>query len=372
MSRHPNHKISFREDPWLWAPVLILMATGLVMVYSASASRAALIFGSEYHFLSRQAVHMVAGFGILILFRFFPYRFLAGLAYPILALAFAFLIAVLFSQYGHSAGGAQRWLHLGPVSFQPSEMAKYALIIYMAYSLNKKQEQIHLFSIGFLPHFVVLMLFAVLLMQQPDFGSILILMAIAWMLMFLAGVPFLHLAWPAIPLAGILTWIVYAAPYRMRRILSFTDPWAHAQDEGFQVSRALMAFGNGGPFGQGLGNGRMKMDYIPESHTDFIFAVIGEEMGLWGVCMVLCLFVILFLRSMQAAMSAPDRFGLYLGAGIAIALAMQVLINTGVTLGMLPPKGLTLPFLSYGGTSLVVNLAAMGIIMNIAATGRKA
>ncbi|TYT74568.1 putative lipid II flippase FtsW [Desulfobotulus mexicanus] len=362
----------FREDPWLWTPLLILMATGLVMVYSASASRAALTFGSEYHFLFRQAIYMVAGLAALFIFRIFPYRFLAGLAYPILALSFLFLAAVLFSDYGHRAGGAQRWLILGGLSFQPSEFAKYALIIYLAYSLNKKHEQIKNFTIGFLPHFVVFSFFAILLIQQPDFGSILILMALAWILMFLAGVPLLHLAWPVIPLGAFFAWIVYTAPYRMRRILSFTDPWAHAQDEGYQVSRALMAFGNGGPFGQGLGNGRMKMDYIPESHTDFIFAVIGEETGLWGVCMVLALFAVLFWRSMQVSMAAPDRFGLYLGTGIAVALAMQVLINTGVTLGMLPTKGLTLPFLSYGGTSLVVNLAAMGILMNIAASRSKA
>ena len=368
----PTQKARFQEDPWLWVPLLLLLGTGLVMVYSASASKAAQAFGSEYHFLLRQMAYGGAGLLALLGCRFFPYRFLSGLAYPILLLAFVFLGAVLLTDYGHSAGGAQRWLRLGNISFQPSEFAKYALIIYMAYSLNKKQARIREFSIGFLPHFLLLVVFAFFLMQQPDLGSILILMAIAWVLMFLAGVPFLHLTWPIVPLAAVMAWIVATAPYRMRRILSFTDPWAHAQDEGFQVSRALMAFGNGGPLGQGLGNGRMKMDYIPESHTDFIFAVIGEETGLWGVFLVLILFAILFLRGMQVALEAPDRFGSYLAAGISVVLGMQVLINTGVTLGLLPPKGLTLPFLSYGGTSLVVNLAAMGILMNIAAARRKA
>lgn len=367
-----NRKTQIAEDPWLWVPLLILLGMGLIMVYSASASRAALAFGNEYHFLFRQLSYAALGLAALIACRLFPYRLLAGLAYPILFFAFFLLGTVLITNYGHSAGGAQRWLRLGSLNFQPAEFAKYALIIYMAYSLNKKQDQLQHFSIGFLPHLIVLAFFAFFLMQQPDFGSLIILILIAWTLMFLAGVPLLHLLWPLIPLVMALGWIVYTAPYRMRRILSFLDPWAHAQDEGFQVSRALMAFGNGGPLGQGLGNGRMKMDYIPESHTDFILAVIGEETGLWGICLVLVLFAILFWRGMLTSMAAPDRFGAYLGTGIALALAMQVLINAGVTLALLPPKGLTLPFLSYGGTSLVVNLAAMGILMNVAASGRKA
>lgn len=357
----------FREDLWLWLPMLILIGLGFTMIYSASSEKAFKAFHTEYFYLLRQMRYAGIGICVMAMARFFPYRLLAGLAYPILFAACALLGAVLVTSYGHTAGGALRWLKLGPLTFQPAEFAKYALIIYMAYSLNRKHEQIKVFSIGFVPHVVVLGIFAILLLAQPDFGSLLILIMISWMMMFVGGVSLLHLLLPSLVVVPGLIWVMLSESYRVSRLTSFLDPWADQLGAGYQVCRSLMAFGNGGLFGKGLGNGRMKLDYIPESHTDFIFSVLGEEVGLMGVVLVLALFAVLFWRGVAIGIGAKDRFGGYLAIGISMALGLQVIINTGVTLSLLPPKGLTLPFLSYGGTSLVMNMAALGILMNIGA-----
>jgi len=354
-------------DVGLLFPVLFLVGIGIVMIYSASYALAFNKFGSGYFFLKKQAFFVLIGIVVLVLCRHFPYRYFHHLAYPLAGLALGLLIAVLFSTYGHSAGGSTRWLRLGPISFQPSEFARLALIVYLARSLYKKQENIRRFSIGFLPHLIILLPFCALIMIQPDFGSAIILCAITWILLFAGGVRLLHLVSSLIAILPLAYWLMLSAKYRVRRLMSFLDPWQYPADEGYQIVHSLMAFGTGGIWGTGIGKGYQKLFYLPEPHTDFIFSVIGEELGLLGILVIIGLYLLILWRGIIIAHNASDPFGTFLAFGLTIALGLQVIVNMGVTLGLLPTKGLTLPFLSYGGTSLLLNMASIGILMNIRA-----
>jgi len=224
------------------------------------------------------------------------------------------------------------------------------------------------FSIGFLPHVLVFGAFAVLIFKQPDFGSVLILATLTWLMMFVGGVRCLHLFTTLIALLPVAYYFLISAEYRVKRILSFLDPWQYPADEGYQVVHSLMAFGTGGLWGTGIGKGYQKLFYLPEPHTDFIFSIIGEEFGLAGVLVIIGLFVLVLIKGIQIARNAADTFGSLLALGLTTAMGLQVCINMGVVLGLLPTKGLTLPFLSYGGTSLLMNMASIGILMNISAS----
>ena len=241
----------------------------------------------------------------------------------------------------------------------------------MAHSLHKKQENIRLFSIGFLPHLLLLAPFCILILVQPDFGSAIILGAIIWILLFVGGVRFMHLSAALVAILPVAYWLLINAKYRVRRLLSFLDPWQYPADEGYQIVHSLMAFGTGGIWGTGIGKGYQKLFYLPEPHTDFIFSVIGEELGLLGVMMIIGLYLLILWRGINIARNADDPFGSFLAFGLTSALGLQVIVNMGVTLGLLPTKGLTLPFLSYGGTSLLLNMASIGILMNIRALHAK-
>jgi cell division protein FtsW len=304
---------------------------------------------------------------VLVLARHVPYRLYRPLAYPLLAAALVLLAAVLFSPLGVTAGGSSRWLGLGPLRFQPSEFARFALIVYLAYSLEKKAERIREFSIGFVPHVVVLGAVAVLILKQPDFGSVAILAVLTWLMMFVGGVRMLYLGSSCLALALAGGYFITRAGYRMRRMLSFLDPWQYSADAGYQIVHSLMAFGTGGWWGAGIGKGYQKLFYLPEPHTDFIFSVIGEELGLAGVLVIILLYLMIIWKGIRIARHATDLFGSYLAIGLTAALGLQIGINMAVTLGLLPTKGLTLPFLSYGGTSLLLNMATIGILMNIGA-----
>jgi cell division protein FtsW len=359
-------------DVHLLFPVLFLVGIGIVMVYSASSTLAMKKFGSDYYFLKKQAVFALVGICALVLGRHVPYRAYRRLAYPLLAIALVLLAAVLLSPLGVTAGGSSRWLRLGPLRFQPSEFARFALIVYLAYSLEKKADRIKDFSIGFMPHVVVLGVVAVLILKQPDFGSAVILAALTWLMMFVGGVRLLYLGSSCVLLGLAGLYFISLAGYRVRRLLSFLDPWQYSSDAGYQIVHSLMAFGTGGWWGAGIGKGYQKLFYLPEPHTDFIFSVIGEELGLAGVLVIIGLYLLIVWKGIRIARHAPDLFGCYLAIGLTAALGMQICINMGVTLGLLPTKGLTLPFLSYGGTSLVLNMATIGILMNISASGKTA
>jgi len=356
-------------DARLLFPTLFLVGIGIVMVYSASSALAMKKFGTDTFFLRRQAIYSAVGILTLVTCRHFPYQWFRHLTYPLLALAMAALIAIPFSGLGYSAGGAARWLRFHGLTFQPVELVRFAVIVYLAYSLSKKGAVVERFAIGFLPHFIVFGAFAGLLLMQPDFGSVVILGALTWILLYAGGVRFSHLTAALIVMIPMVYLGMISAEYRFKRIVSFLSPWDYPADHGYQTIHSLMAFGTGGLWGTGIGKSYQKLFYLPEPHTDFIFSVIGEELGLFGVMLILILYAVILWRGLMIARNAQDDFGALMALGLTTALGLQVIVNTGVTLGLLPTKGLTLPFLSYGGTSLLFNMAAIGILMNIGGEG---
>ncbi|MFW6081692.1 MAG: putative lipid II flippase FtsW [Desulfosalsimonas sp.] len=358
-------------EPVLLLAVTILAGIGAAMVYSASSEIALRVYGDEYYFFSRQLINLALGFFAMLVLSFVPYRIYRKLSYLMLLAAVVMLSAVLVTDAGHSAGGATRWLRIMGLQFQPAEFARLALIVFMAYSLSKKQERVSEPSIGFLPHFLVLCLFTVLILLQPDFGTIALLWILAWMIMFAGRVPLMHLASAVILIMPAALWLLFSADYRIRRYMTFLDPWKVPRDDGYQIIHSLMGFGSGGIFGKGFGEGFQKLFYLPTPHTDFIFSVIGEEGGLLWVLMILGLYLVILLRGMKISADAPECFGSLLAFGITAAIGLHSVVNMGVNLSLLPTKGLTLPFLSYGGSSLVFNLGCIGILMNIATTRDK-
>ena len=352
-------------DARLLFPVLFLVGIGIVMVYSASSALALKKFGSSYFFIKKQALFALVGLMALVAGRHFPYRGLRFLAYPAIALTLGLLLAVHLTGFGHTAGGATRWLRMGSFTLQPSELARMALILYLAYSMSKKQDRIREFSIGFVPHVVVLMVLIVPILLQPDFGTVVILTLITAIMLFVGGVPLRFLSLVGLAVAPLGYFLLLSADYRVKRLMSFLNPWESPTSDGYQTIHSLMAFGSGGLWGTGIGKSLQKLFYLPEPHTDFIFSVIGEEFGLVGVTLIVLLYGLIIWRGIAIARHTPDAFGALLGFGLTTAIALQVGINMGVTLGLLPTKGLTLPFLSYGGTSLVLNMAAVGVLMNI-------
>ncbi len=355
-------------DVKLLFPVLFLVGIGIVMVYSASSALALEASKPGYYYLKKQAIFGIFGIVLLVLFRHIPYRIYRHLAYPSLFLAFGFLAAIQVSGFGFSAGGSARWLRFGNFSFQPSELARFVLVIYLAHSLSKKKDKIREFKIGFLPHVLVMGILTVPIFMQPDFGSIVILCAITWLMLYIGGVRIWHLFTSIMFLLPIAYFLMINADYRIRRIMSFLDPWQSPTGEGYQIVHSLMAFGSGGIWGAGIGKGYQKLFYLPEPHTDFIFSVIGEELGLVGVMIILGLYSMILWRGVDTARNARDYFGSFLAIGFTVSIGLQVCVNMGVSLGLLPTKGLALPFLSYGGTSLLISMASIGILMNVGAS----
>jgi cell division protein FtsW len=358
----------FFSEKGILFPVLLLSGIGIVMVYSASSAISMESHNTVFYFMKKQALFLAMSLSVMFVAASFPYKFYKNISYIILFAAIALLVAVLVPSLNIKAGGAHRWLNLGGFTFQPAEFAKLALILFLGYSLAKKQDMVKKFSIGFFPHALIFSLFACLIIIQPDFGTIVVLGIITWGMMFVAGVKVFHLLAPAPLLAPIIYFWIYKVDYRLERILSFLNPWDDPYNTGYQITHSLKAFGSGGIFGKGIGLGMQKMHYLPEPHTDFIFSIIGEELGLVGVIAVLSLYLILLLKATNIAKTSKTAFGAITATGITIYIGIQVFINTGVALGALPTKGLTLPFISYGGTSLMINMAAMGILMNIGAS----
>ena len=371
MTKKQHHTQTTIYDVQLLFPVLFLVGIGIVMVYSASSALAIKKFGSGYFFLKKQALFAFAGVIVLVISRHFPYKYYRMLAYPLLGLSLVLLAVIQFTDLGLSASGSVRWMRLGSFSFQPSELARLALVIYLAYSMEKKAEQIKNFSIGFVPHVGVFCVFAGLIFIQPDFGSVAILGALTWIMLFIGGVRLSQLLPSLLIIIPAAYLFLINAEYRVKRILGFLNPWEFPADEGYQMVHSLMAFGTGGLWGTGIGKGYQKLFYLPEPHTDFIFSVIGEELGLLGVLIIIALYAWIVIRGIAIARKAPDIFGSYLAIGLTIAIGLQIVVNMGVTLGLLPTKGLTLPLLSYGGTSLLLNMASIGILMNISASKTK-
>lgn len=359
--------LGIMDDLSLLIPVIFLVGIGIIMIYSSSSVLALKKFGSDYYFIKKQITFALAGLGLLIIFRNLPYRLFHKFSYPFIFLACLFLILIHFSGFGVEAGGAKRWLSIFGFSFQPSEFARFSMIIYLAYSLSKKKDLVKDPLIGILPHLIILCLFILLIAAQPDFGSAVILTIITWIMMYIGGVKLKHLLVPLIAILPLSYIFMVSAKYRLERLLAFINPWENSAKEGYQIVQSLIAFGTGGLFGTGIGQGHQKLFYLPEPHTDFIFSVIGEEFGLTGVFIILGFYIIILWRGVVIAKNSKDMFGCFVAVGLTTAIGLQVCINMGVSMGLLPTKGLTLPFLSYGGTSLVLNMACIGILMNIGA-----
>jgi cell division protein FtsW len=356
-------RASASVDPLLLFAVLALTGVGVVMVYSASAVTAAARYHDGFHFLWRQLVAAGIGLGLLALALKVGYRRVEKLAYPILLATFAALLLV--GVFGRVAGGARRWLALGTVSFQPSEMAKLALVLYLAHSLAKKRDKVRMFSIGFLPHLLVAGALMALCLRQKDFGTCVVMGLVLFAMLFAAGAKVSYLL-GALIVALPLAWrAVAGTKYRWERILAWLDPFAYRRGAGYQMWESMVGLGNGGWFGQGLGQGRSKLYYLPEAHTDFIGAVIAEETGLAGLAVLMLLYALFVWRGLVAAYRASDAFGCYLALGVSTLVGVQALVNLGVVTVLLPTKGLTLPFVSYGGSSLMTLLAAAGLLLAV-------
>lgn len=355
-------------DPLLLFAVLALVALGLVMVYSASAIAAHDKLGNSFHFLTRQL--WAAGLGILAMVAAMKlgYRRSARLAYPLFFLALLLLVLVVVPGVGTTAGGATRWIRLPGFSLQPAELAKVAWVIYLAYSLAKKREKVATFSVGFLPHLAIAGVLVFLCMLEPDFGSAVGLLFLLFVMLFAAGAKLSYLVGSVLLAIPFAFHAVASSPYRMKRIVAFLDPWQHRQDSGYQVAESLMSIGSGGLFGLGLGDGRQKLYFLPEAHTDFIFSIIGEELGLLGVAGLILLYAVLIWRGLIASLRASEPYGTYLGLGLTSLFAFQAIVNMSVAMGLLPTKGLTLPFISYGGSSLVALMGAAGLLLSVSAS----
>jgi cell division protein FtsW len=319
--------------------------------------------GDSRYFLVRDLVWVLLGLSGMAVTMRIDYSIYRRLAYPILGLATTLLSAVLV--LGVRVNGARRWFHLGPLSFQPAELAKVALIIFLAHILAKKADKVRHFLLGFMPPLVVCGLFAGLLLKQPDLGTAMIVGGTTITMLFVAGTRFSFLAIAGLGALPIVYNTIVGTPWRLRRILAFLDPWQFRDTFGYQMAASLIAVGSGGVSGQGLGDSRQKLLFLPEAHTDYILAIIGEELGFVGVGTVIGLYVLLILRGCHLAARARDAFGMYLAVGITAMFGLQAAFNIGVVLGALPTKGLTLPLLSFGGSTLVIDLCAIGILLNV-------
>ncbi len=353
-------------DLWLFGATLLLAAYGLVMVYSASAVYALGKFGSDLHFAIRQLLFLAVGLGVVFLVQRVDYTWFRKAARPLLMVSLALLVLVLVPGLGSRVGGAQRWFRLGPVSLQPSEFAKLALVLYLATLLADRDRNVTSLWAGFVAPLLVVGLVTGLTLLQPDLGTAVLLGLSALLVLFVAGTRLLYIAVAGMMAAPLAWFAVVGTPWRLKRLMAFFDPEAHRQGAGYQVWEALVTIGSGGLSGVGLGEGQQKLFYLPEAHTDFILAVIGQELGFVGVSLVLVLFATILWRGSRVAVRAADRFGTYLAFGFTGMLAFQASINMAVVVGVLPTKGITLPFVSYGGSSLITTFLMVGIILSVA------
>lgn len=352
-------------DKIIIVATLLLMGIGVLMVYSASYIVAAERYGDGYFFLKKQLLYIVLGLLALVGGMHFPYNRYRVMVYPMLILSVLLLLVPLLSSLGVEAGGARRWIRIGHITFQPSELAKLSLIIYLAYFFSSKAEKVKTFGVGFLPPLIIGSILIALVIREPDFGGAMFLATLLLFMMFVAGVRMRYILSLFLVTMPFLYLMVVRVGYRWNRIIAFLDPWKESGGAGFQIVQSFVAFGSGGLWGKGPGNGGQKLFYLPEAHTDFILSVIGEELGLIGVAVILFLYILILYGGVRIAFEAPDLFGTYLAIGVVALITLQAIINMGVVTGLLPPKGLPLPFVSYGGSSFIVNSVSMGILLNI-------
>jgi len=354
-------------DMLIFFVVLLLLAIGIIMVFSASYYDT--IAKDPYYYLRKQltwgALSLAAMFVMLKIdfFRLKPF------INPVFALTLLLLVAVLIPGVGTEVKGSQRWIDLGFTNLQPSEVMKFVLVLFLAKDLSNPGKRLDRFFSDLGPYLVIIGVIGALIMKEPDLGTTIAITITAGVILFAAGLKWLHVIVLGVTGVAAVAGLIIQEPYRLNRIIGYLDPWAHASKEGYQTVNSLYALGSGGLFGMGLGNSRQKLDFLPEQHTDFIFAILGEELGFVGAFLVVMLFFLLAWRGYRAALRCPDLFGSYLAAGITTAIVFQAFINMGVVTGLLPVTGISLPFISYGGSSLLLSMIGIGMLLNISRYG---
>jgi len=350
-------------DRWIIATVAALVTVGIVMVFNTSYFFAGERFGDPLHVFRKHLVSVVLGLLACVAASRVRSTTYERIAYPALAVVVVMLIAVLIPGVGIVRGGARRWIGLGVMNLQPSEMAKLVAVLYLARSMVRKGPRLATFALGVVPHFIVIGVLAALVVVEPDFGTAALLGMTLFAMLFAGGVRWRHLALPVLPIVPLAVYAISSSPYRLRRVMIFLDPWEHPRDAGFQLVQSFLAFGSGGLFGAGLGESKQKMFFLPEAHTDFIFSVIGEELGLLGALAIVGLFALLAVRGLRVALNHPTFFGQLVAFGTTTVLVLQAGINMAVVLGLLPTKGLALPFVSYGGSAMIGAMTAVGVLL---------
>ncbi|PIU83086.1 MAG: putative lipid II flippase FtsW [Elusimicrobia bacterium CG06_land_8_20_14_3_00_38_11] len=348
---------------WVLIIVLALVSIGLVMVLSASGGMADYRYGSPTKFYLNQAVSVIIGIFSMLFFSVFDYNKLKKFVVPLLIFTVLLLISVLF--FGTIASGARRWLRFGTFGFQPSEIAKITVIIFLAWYIDKRTSKIKNFKEGLLKPLVIVGSIVFLIFLERDFGVPFLIFLLTIILLFVGGANYLYIIFASVAAVPVVVYVILKEPYRLKRITTFLNPWADPQGAGYQLVQSLIAMGSGGIFGTGLGKSVVKMLFLPDPHTDFIFPIIGEEFGFIGTMLILSLFIALFIFGIKIAVNAKDLFGQLLAFGITVMITLQALINMSVSVGVLPTKGLPLPFISFGGSSVLVMLTSVGILLNI-------
>ncbi|MEF9425904.1 MAG: putative lipid II flippase FtsW [Candidatus Mariimomonas ferrooxydans] len=350
-------------------PVIVLAGIGILMIYSSSVLISEEKYGSGFHYLWRHLFTILIGFSTMIFLAKVDYLKLRGFVIPLLIFSFVLLILVFVPGIGVSAGPqseVKRWIKLWPSTFQPSELAKITVVLFLADYMSKNIHKMKSLRYGVIIPFAVVAVFQGIILLQPDFGGAVHIGIITLALLFIGGIKWRHIFGIILLALPVFYSLVLSAPYRMKRIMTFLNPWQDPQGAGFQLVQSFLAFGRGGLTGVGIGDSKQKLFFLPEAHTDFIFSLIGEEIGLLGVLTVLGLFLWLFIKGFRMAMRTEESFGYYLALGLTIMIGSQALMNFAVSTGLMPTKGLPLPFVSYGGSAFLMNAAAVGILINIA------
>jgi len=355
-----------RQPDWaILGCVLTLLSIGLLMVGSSSSVRALGTLNDSFYYLKRQALWSIIGLGVMAWTIRLDYQVIRKYARVFFLLTLVTIIAVLIPGIGQVAGGARRWLVIGPLRFQPSELMKLAIVVYVAWALSRAPERVKSFTRGILPYVILLGVVFLLILQQPDFGTAAAVAFTVVLMLFAAGARLGHLALLGVAALPVGVYAVVGQEYRLSRWEAYINPFADPQGSGFHIIQALYALGSGGLFGLGLGNSRQKFFYLPAEHTDFIFAILGEEIGFVGAVLVIGLFILLAWRGYNTAARAPDNFSSLLAAGITTMIVLQAMLNIAVVCGLLPITGVPLPLVSFGGSSLVPTLAGVGLLLNI-------
>jgi cell division protein FtsW len=344
---------------------LILVTVGTAMIYSSSSILAQQKFNDGQYFIKKQLIFVVLGLISMVILTKIDYTTWKKAAYPGIILSLIMLVLLFIPDVGLKRGGATRWLNMGLFSFQVSEMVKIAMVVFLAHLLARKAHLLKKFSRGVLIPSAITAVVIFLILMEPDFGTAVIIASILILMLCLAGSRMTHLMFLAAAFIPVGVWLIFHKGYRLARLTVFLDPWKDASNTGFQIIQSLISFGSGGFGGVGIGDGMQKLFYLPEPHTDFILSIIAEESGFIGVSIVIILFSIFVFRGFMIAIKAPDLFGTLLAAGLTMVIAMEAFINIAGVMGLIPLKGLALPFLSYGGSSFVMSMIAIGILLNI-------